>query len=263
VVEDKLKVGCAADQPQRDMPDSSGSATAGIFATTHWSVVLAAGTDESVLARSALETLCQAYWPPIYVFIRRKGYGPSDAQDLTQGFFAQLLAKDHLRLADKEKGRFRTFLLSMLDYFLAHEWSRAHCQKRGGAYHFVSLDSPDGEALCSSETADHDTPERQFARQWALTVLQQAMNALAGECEASGKGALFREVKGLLSGERDHGCYPEIGERLGMREGAVRVAVHRLRQRYGDLLRNEIAQTVGSEEEVDEEMDHLLQVLSR
>src|SRR5438874_1056511 len=233
-----------------------------VFATTHWSVVLAAGQEESPPALSALETLCRAYWYPIYVYVRRKGYGPDDAQDLTQEFFAQLIGKQHLRLADREKGKFRTFLLAMLDYFLAREWSRAHRQKRGGQFTFISLDQQSPEQRYTLEPADNETPEKHFLRQWALTILRQAMTALELECAANGKVALFQQVRSLLSGERDADPYVEIGQRLGMNEGGVRVAVHRLRQRYGELLRAEIAQTVSEAKQVDEEMRYLLQVLS-
>jgi RNA polymerase sigma factor (sigma-70 family) len=233
-----------------------------IFATTHWSVVLAAGGDASEASRDALERLCRAYWYPIYVYVRRKGHGPDDAQDLTQEFFAQLIAKHHLQLADRSKGRFRSFLLATLHFFLAREWSRAHRQRRGGQYQFVSFDQQLPDDRYQFEPVDGDTPEKHFHRQWALTVLKQTMNALASECAAAGKANLFREVKHLLSGERDGETYRSIGARLSLSDGAVRVAVHRLRQRYGELLRAEIAQTVDSELEVEEELGHLMRALS-
>jgi len=248
-----------------DMPDEGGESekmAPKVFATTHWSVVLAAGRDQSDPAQRALETLCRGYWYPIYVYVRRKGYGPDDAQDLTQEFFAQLIKKEQLRLADREKGKFRTFLLAMLDYFLLREWNRAHRQKRGGEFTFISMDQQTPEQRYQIEPADNDTPDKRFLRQWALTVLQQALNELGRECHAHGKGPFFEEVRSLLSGESDGLAYPEIGRRLAMSEGALRVAVHRLRQRYGELLRNEIAQTVSTPEEVDEEVRCLLQALS-
>jgi len=246
------------------MPESQPEPgpVARVFATTHWSVVLAAGQGPSTQAQNALETLCRGYWYPIYVYVRRKGHGPDDAQDLTQEFFAQLISKEHLRLADRDKGRFRTFLLAMLDYFLAREWSRAHRQKRGGQYTFISLDQQEPEARYRLEPADQDNPEKKFVREWALAVLQQAMASLERECSTNGKTALFREVKNLLSGERDGSAYEAIGQRLNMAEGAVRVAVHRLRRRYGELLRQVTAQTVGDPSEVEAEMRYLLQVLS-
>jgi DNA-directed RNA polymerase specialized sigma24 family protein len=233
-----------------------------VFATTHWSVVLAAGQGDSGTAQCALETLCRAYWYPLYVYVRRKSYGPDEAQDLTQEFFAQLIAKEHLRLADRAKGKFRTFLLAMLDYFLAREWSRAHRQKRGGQFTFISLEQQAPEERYRLEPADNDTPEKKFLRQWALTVLEQAMNALERECRAHDKGVLFGEVKEMLSSERDGPAYAEIARRLNMGEGATRMAVLRLRRRYGELLRHEIAQTVGGPEEVEEEMRYLLSVMS-
>lgn len=247
------------------MPDATrklDSPAPRFFATTHWSQVTAAGEGGSEPAQRALETLCHAYWYPIYVYVRRKGHGPDDAQDLTQEFFAQLIAKEHLRLADREKGKFRTFLLTALDYFLAREWSRAHRQKRGGQFTFISLDQQAPEERYRLEPADNETPEKKFLRNWVLTVLKQAMAALQSECESSGKGDLFREVKGLLTGEGNVVAYAEMGRRLAMTEGAMYVAVHRLRQRYGELLRHEIAQTVSRPEEIDEEMRYLLSALS-
>ncbi len=240
----------------------SGETGPRIFATTHWSVVLAAGAGDSPPAQRALETLCHAYWYPIYVYVRRKGYGAEEAEDLTQSFFVQLIAKEHIRLADRAKGRFRTFLLTMLDYFLAREWSRAHRQKRGGQFKFVSLDQETAEERYRLEPADHATPESIFLRQWALTVLEQAMNALEQECHAQGKGGLFAEVKELLSSDRDAPTFAELGRKLNMGEGALRMTVLRLRRRYGELLRHEVAQTVGQPDEVDEEMRLLLGLIT-
>lgn len=251
--------------PILDMPDSARESEAAapcVFATTHWSVVLAAGEGDSPPGQRALEMLCRAYWYPIYVYVRRKGHGPDQAQDLTQEFFAQLIAKEHIRLADRDKGKFRTFLLAMLDYFLAREWSRAHRQKRGGQFTFVSLDQQTPEERYRLEPADNDTPEKKFLRHWALTVLEQALNALEQECRVNGKGALFWEAKELLSSDRDSAPYAEIARRLNMAEGTARMAVLRLRRRYGDLLRQEIAQTVSRPEEVQEEMRYLLSAVS-
>jgi len=167
-----------------------------------------------------------------------------------------------LRLADRERGKFRTFLLAMLDHFLAREWSRAHRQKRGGQFSFISLDQQTPEERYRLEPADNMTPEKKFLRHWALTVLEQAMNELERECHDHGKGAFFSESKELLSSERDAATYAEIARRLNMGEGATRMAVHRLRRRYGDLLRNEIARTVSGPEEVEEEMRYLLSAVS-
>jgi RNA polymerase sigma-70 factor (ECF subfamily) len=261
LLEDRLSATLAANPV---MPESVPENAAGprVFATTHWSVVLAAGETDSPPARSALETLCRAYWYPIYVYVRRKGHGADDAQDLTQEFFAQLIAKERLRLADREKGKFRTFLLAMLDYFLAREWSRAHRQKRGGQFIFISLDQQTPEERYQLEPADNQTPEKKFLRHWALTVLEHSMNALEQECRKNGKGALFSEAQELLSRERDVAGYAEISRRLNMNEGAARMAVHRLRRRYGELLRDEIAQTVCGPEEIEEEMRYLLSAVS-
>jgi RNA polymerase sigma-70 factor (ECF subfamily) len=236
-----------------------------VFATTHWSVVMAATAKEnpvdSEAATRALESLCTTYWYPIYVYVRRKGYGPEDAQDLTQDFFVQLLAKEHVRLADRNKGKFRTFLLAMLDGFLGREWSRAHRQKRGGQFAFISLDQFSPEQRYHLEPADHDTPEKLFTRQWVLTMLKHSLDRLEKECEADGKTALFKEARDLLSGEREGPTYATMSERLGMAEGTVRVAVHRLRQRYGDLLREEIAQTLDDPRGIDEELTCLMEAL--
>lgn len=224
--------------------------------------MLEARQGESAPAQRALETLCRAYWYPIYVYVRRKGYGPDESQDLTQEFFAQLIAKERLLLADREKGKFRTFLLALLDFFLAREWSRAHRQKRGGQFVFVSLDQPMPEERYRLEPADNETPEKKFLRHWALAVLEQAMNALERECQGNGKGALFWEARQLLSSDQDGPAYAEIARQLHMGEGATRMAVHRLRRRYGELLREEIAHTVKGTEEVEDELRYLLQVLS-
>lgn len=244
-------------------PDQEMEAAAPrIFATTHWSIVWAAGRGETDASQRALEKLCAAYWYPIYGYICRRGYGPEDAQDLTQEFFAQLIAKEHLRLADSNKGRFRSFLLATLNFFLAREWSRAHRQKRGGQYQFISLDEQMGEGCHQFEPAGNESPEKTFQRQWALTVLKQTMNALERECAETGKAALFQEAKQLLSGERNGVSYSTISQRLSMTEGSVRVAVHRLRQRFGELLRGEVSQTVGTNEEIEEELRHLVRALS-
>jgi RNA polymerase sigma factor (sigma-70 family) len=234
-----------------------------VFATTHWSVVLAAGGGELEPARRALETLCKAYWWPIYVYVRRRGYGPDDAQDLTQEFLAQLIAKNNIRRADRNKGRFRTFLLAALDHFLAREWTRAHRQKRGGQFAFLSLDQEHPEERYRLEPADNATPEKNFERQWALTLLSRALGALQREYEANGKGALFAEVRGLLSGEREAGAYSAISQRLAISETTVRVGLHRLRRRYGELVRAELADTVSGKEELDEEIRYLKRALSQ
>ena len=246
----------------RDSIPESVAAGPRVFATTHWSVVTSASKDGSEQSLRALESLCRTYWYPVYAYVRRKGYHPEEAQDLTQEFFSQLIARDHFRLADPNKGKFRGFLLATLDYFLAREWTRAHRQKRGGQFTFISMDEQSPEERYRLEPADLDTPEKQFLRQWAVAMLKQAMIALQKECDAHGKGPLFREARSLISGERDGMAYAQLSKNLNMGEGAARVAVHRLRQRYGELLREEVANTVTSEREIDEELRYLLQVLS-
>jgi RNA polymerase sigma-70 factor (ECF subfamily) len=229
------------------------------FATTRWSVVLAAG-GSAPDASEALAALCRAYWYPLYVFVRRQGHAPHDAQDLTQEFFARLLEKDWLRAVERERGRFRSFLLAAMKHFLANEWDRAHRLKRGGGQAVISLDAESAENRYALEPADHMTADRIFERRWALTLLEQVLARLRKEFVAAGRGALFDELKTALTGEKIP--YAEIAARLHSNEGAVRVAVHRLRLRYRDLVRAEIAETVASEDEIDAEVQHLFAALA-
>jgi len=238
------------------------AAEAGVFATTHWSVVLAAGQSESPGAQEALAKLCQTYWYPLYAFVRRQGHSPHDAQDLTQEFFARLLRSHYFAAADPKRGRFRSFLLGSIKHFLAHEWEKGRALKRGGGQVLISLDGPAGETRYALEPPDNVTADKIFERRWALTLLEQVLARLQEDYAASGKRQLFQELKPTLTGEKCAGSYVEIGSRLGLNEGAVKVAVHRLRQRYGELLREEIAHTVASPEEVEEELRHLLSALS-
>jgi RNA polymerase sigma-70 factor (ECF subfamily) len=229
------------------------------FPTTLWTVVLRAGQDEPVQAQAALAQLCRAYWYPLYSFIRHRGYAPHDTEDLTQAFFAQLLEKHRLGRADPEKGRFRTFLLASLKNFLANEWDRAHAHKRGGGQTIISLDQEAGESRYRLEPSHDTTPERHFERQWAMTLLNQVLAALREEYHAEGKGDLFDELKGVLTGGA--GAYAEMATRLGRSEGAIKVAVHRLRHRYRELIRARIAQTV-EEGDVEDQLRHLMVVLA-
>ena len=240
--------------------DRSPTAPA-VFATTHWSVVLTAGETDSQQAAEALEKLCRAYWYPLYAYVRRKGYAAHDAQDLTQEFFARLLARNYLSVADRNRGKFRSFLLGCLEHFLAREWTRAHAQKRGGGKLLFSLDEMDAENRYLREPAHELTAEKIFDRRWATTLLDQAMTRLREECLASQKGDLFAKCQDYLSGERGEASYADLAASLAMSEGAIKVAVHRLRQRYGELVRAEIAQTVASPDEVDEELRYLFAVL--
>ena len=234
-------------QPQRDR-----------FATTHWSMVVSAGQGHAPEAGRSLAVLCENYWFPLYAFVRRAGHSPDDAQDLTQEFFARLLDKHFLAAADREKGKFRTFLLTAMKRFLANEYDRVRARKRGGGRTIVPLEGL--EARYGREPADAVTPERIFEREWALSLLDQVLRRLQNEMTADGKAALFDALKGHLTGRQPAG-YAATAARLGMSEGAVKVAAHRLRRRYRELLREEIAQTVTSPEEIEEEIRDLFTCL--
>jgi RNA polymerase sigma factor (sigma-70 family) len=232
------------------------------FALTHWSVVLAAGRSDSVLARDALEKLCRAYWFPIYAFVRRRGHSPHDAQDLTQEFFARLLEKNYLADVDRARGRFRSFLLGAVKHFLANEWDKARAQKRGGGKIPVPIDFSTAETSFGIEPADRWTAEKIFDRRWALALLEQVLRRLREEHVRDGKERLFDQLKPTLTEASRSIPYAEIATRLGSSEGAVKVAVHRLRLRYRELLRAEIADTVSSPEEVEDEIRQLFRTLS-
>lgn len=228
------------------------------FATTHWSVVVSAGDSRSPQAERSLAILCENYWFPLYAFIRRAGNSAQDAQDLTQGFFVRLLDKRFLAAADRQKGRFRTFLLTAVKRFLANEHDRATAKKRGGGQTIVPLENL--EARYAQEPADTLTPERIFERQWALALLDQVLARLQAEMTASGKATLFDALKGSLTVGLADG-YAAVAERLEMTEGAVKTAAHRLRRRYRELLREEIAQTVADPGEIEEEIRYLFNCL--
>ncbi|OGV72757.1 MAG: RNA polymerase subunit sigma-24 [Lentisphaerae bacterium RIFOXYB12_FULL_65_16] len=234
------------------------------FATTHWTVVLTAGRDDADATRAheALEQLCRTYWYPLYAFVRRQGHSAADAQDLTQAFFARFIAKHCLDAVDRSKGKFRSFLLASLSHFLANEWDKASAKKRGGDQVFIELDAHTAEDRYALEPTDNMTAERIFDRRWALTLLDTVFTRLRAEFAASGKAPLFDALKDTLTGEKTTARYAEIAATLGMTEGAVKVAVHRLRQRYRDLLRAEVANTVASTSDVDEELRHLFAALS-
>jgi RNA polymerase sigma factor (sigma-70 family) len=242
------------------LKENSGSAGHDCFATTHWSLVLEARSEGSPGAGDALERLCRAYWYPLYAYVRRKGYSPHDAEDLTQEFFGRLLRGSFLTTVEQRKGKFRSFLVASLEHFLVKEWVRRHRQKRGGGKIIVSLDE-EMEQRYVLEPADPRTPQRVYERRWAMTLLDQAMKRLGEEC-TNGKAALFDRVKGLLARDASEQGYEALAAELQMTEGALRVAVHRLRHRYGTLLREEIALTVSSPAEVDEEIRYLFAALS-
>ena len=209
-----------------------------------------------------MATLCQTYWYPLYAYVRRRGHGPHDAQDLTQEFFARLLAQGWLGQADRERGRFRTFLLSAMSHFLANEWDKARAQKRGGSVLLVPLQFDEPETRYGREPADPFTPEQAYERRWAVALLDLVLNRLQQECAADGKAGLFERLKPCLVGERENQPYQALAVQVGLSESAVKVAVHRLRRRYRQLLRSEIANTVASQGEVEEEMHHLFAVLA-
>ena len=227
------------------------------FVTTHWSLVVSAGHNDTPNARNALEKLCLAYWSPIYAFVRRQGQGPDDAQDLTQEFFARLLEKKSLAAADPAKGRFRSFLLASLKHFLANEWDKARAQKRGGGQILIPIDVAAAETSCGIEPADNLTAEKIYERRWALALLDQVLRRLRAEYVRDGKENLFERLKPTLTEASRSVRYAEIAAQLGTSEGAVKVAVHRLRQRYREVLRAEIADTVTSPGEVEDEIRNL------
>ncbi len=232
------------------------------FVTTHWSLVVSAGRNDTPDARNALEKLCRAYWFPIYAFVRRQGHGPHDAQDLTQDFFARLLEKNYLAGVNPAKGRFRSFLLASLKHFLANEWDKARAQKRGGGQILIPIDIAAAESSGGLDPADHLTAERVFERRWALTLLEQVLRRLRADYVRDGRENLFEQLKPTLTEASRTVGYAEIATRLGTTEGAVKVAVHRLRQRYREVLRAEIADTVASPGEVEDEIRNLFAALA-
>ena len=237
--------------------DDAGPEGGRRFETTQWSLVLAAGEGGSA---AALERLCASYWLPVYAFVRRRGYRVEDAQDLTQGFFARLIEKGDLRAADRERGRFRSFLLTNCQYYLANERDRASAQKRGGGRAAIPIDFDQAPGL-EAALAHEETPERLYDRQWCLTLLDGVLTALRDEHAGAGKAEVFDRLKEFLTGSEGAGSHAEAAADLGMTPGAVKVAVHRLRRRYRDELRRRVAETVASEADVDDEIRHLLRSL--
>lgn len=233
------------------------------FATTHWSLVLAAGDFQAPGSRAALGELAEAYWYPLYAFARRRGHDAEDAADLVQGFFARLLETSGLGTANPERGRFRSFLLGAFKHFISNERDRTSALKRGGGALAISLDAASAEARYDLEPADPQNPERIFERRWALAVLDRGLARLRREHRAAGKEASFEELKSFLAGTSERGTVGEAAARLGMSDGAARVAVHRLRRRFGELLRTEIAATVASSEQIEDELRFLLAALER
>ena len=225
-----------------------------VFATTHWTVVLAAGQRHTSQSDGALEELCKTYWFPLYAYVRRRGHSKADAEDLVQAFFARLLAKNFLANLDSERGKFRAFLLASLKHFLANEWDKSQAQKRGGGAVNLSLDWQTADTKFRVAATAEPSPDKAFDREWALALLARVIERLQSECVAEGKGKLFEQLKTFLMAGGGDSAQAEVAKSLGMEEGAVRVAIHRLRKRYRVLLRDEIANTLSDEVMVDEEM---------
>ena len=241
---------------------ASSSAPGDIFATTHWTVVLAAGQRSTPQSAHALEELCQTYWFPLYAYVRRRGHNKPDAEDLTQAFFARFLEKNFLENLASEKGRFRAFLLAALKNFLANEWDKSRAQKRGGGSAHLSLDWQTADTQFQIASNAEPSPDQVFDREWALALLAKVIGRLQGECIADGKGGLFEQLKTFLTAGSDSRSHADAASSLNMDEVAVRVAVHRLRKRYRVLLRDEIAQTLADESQVDEEMRALFRAFA-
>ena len=228
-----------------------------VFVTTHWSVVLSAGGNDTTRARAALAELCETYWPALNAYVRRRGFPAPDAEDLTQEFFSRLLEHNWIGRADAEKGRFRSFLLTVLNRFLADEWDKVRAQKRGGGQAAVPLDSNVGGGV--SEPAADEV----YDRQWALTLLERTMARLRDEYARGGKTGEFEQLKSFLTASRNEIPYAKAAADAGLSEGAARVAVHRLRRRYREMFREEIARTVADPADVDGELRYLISVLAR
>ena len=232
----------------------ASSAPGDVFATTHWTVVLAAGQRHTPQADGALEELCRTYWFPLYAYVRRRGHAKADAEDLVQAFFARFLEKNYLNGLSAERGRFRAFLLAALKHFLANEWDKAQAQKRGGGAAHLSLDWQTADTKFQVASQTEPSPDKAFDREWALALLAKVIERLQAECAAEGKAALFDQLKTFLMAGGGDSAQAAVAKSLGMEEGAVRVAIHRLRKRYRALLRDEIAHTLSDDAMVDEEM---------
>jgi DNA-directed RNA polymerase specialized sigma24 family protein len=239
----------------------SGAATSG-FNTTSWTLVRAAAAHPNADSRDALAALCQAYWHPVYAFIRRNGYDPDQSQDLSQEFFALLLEKNYLLDADRARGRFRTFLLTAVKHFLANEWDRAHALKRGGGQTAVSIDLVEAEKWYAPAAVEQSTPESIFERRWVLSVLEHVTVKLRAEFTAIGKAEQFDKLFTFLNREPDTNRYDAVAAQMGLSAGSLRMAVHRMRKKYRKLLRAEIGATVSTPEETDEEIRFLMAALS-
>ena len=230
------------------------------FATTQWTVVLTAAQPDAPEAAAALERLCCAYWYPLYVFVRRQGNSPEEAQDLTQDFFYRLLEKNYLAKANRERGKFRTFLLCSLKNFLISEWRTEGRLKRGGGLGFLAIDASVAESLYAAEPAHEPNPDAAYEQRWAVTLLERVLAALRQEYADADKAGLFDELKGFIWGEKSTASYAEIAGHVDLTEGTVKVTVHRLRQAFRERLRAEVAGTVSRPEDIDDELRHLISV---
>lgn len=239
-------------------PDHSSP---GEFPSTRWSRIAAAGDPGGSQNREALAELCTAYWYPLYAYIRRRGHSPEEAQDLTQDFFARLLEKGLFAQADPRRGRFRAFLRTVCVNYLANQYDRSNAKKRGGGRAVLRIDGGDAEGRYANEPAHELTPEKLFDRSWALALLERVIERLGNEYERSGREAIFRELRATVTEDPEAASYADVAGRLQMTEGALRVAAHRLRKRFGSLLREEIAATVEDPAEVDEEIQALFAAL--
>jgi RNA polymerase sigma factor (sigma-70 family) len=242
--------------------EKSTVARGDIFATTRWTVVLAAGGRGSASADMALEELCRTYWYPLYAYVRHQGHSPEDAEDLTQAFFAKFLAKNYLAGLDSNQGRFRAFLLASLKHFLANEWDRSRRQKRGGGATLLSLDYQGADTRYQIDPPDHLSPDKLYDRAWALTLLEKVITRLREETQAESRAGQFEQLKIYLTVGTNDIPYAEAAAALAMSEGTVRVAVHRLRRRYRELLQQEIVQTLADPAQAEEEMRALMGAFS-
>ena len=240
------------------LPKDQAEGAVATFATTHWSVVMQTRQENSPAGAAALETLCHTYWYPLYAYCRRQGHTPSDGEDLTQQFFAVFLAKNSFAVATPGRGRFRNFLLASFKNFLANDHQRSQTVKRGGGLAFVSWDELEPELSYQKEPSSGFTPEKLYDQAWAFRLLDRAMSSLRSDYTASGKSGVFEALQIFLTGEETEITYKEIGAKLQMSESAIKMAVSRLRQRYGQLLRQEIAHTVADEAGVEDELRHLI-----
>jgi DNA-directed RNA polymerase specialized sigma24 family protein len=244
-------------------PDRDPGMNGGAFATTVWNVVQAAGQGTASEAQPALDQLCRTYWYPLYAHVRRRGYSREDAEDLTQAFFARLLTHQSLSVADPSRGRFRCFLLAGLNHFLANEWHKARAQKRGGYRSQLSFDTASGEQLYHREVSSDLNAEELYERAWALQFLDQVRARLRQMYAEEGKGDRFDALERFLPGEESPPSYAQVAAQLGVPEGTLKAEVHRLKRRYGELLREEVAHTVTSPGEIDDELHYLITVLGR